>query len=311
MPKKFPFIVFAFLLLVAGNLWAQLPKVACGTIKRLENFPSKFADPRNVDIWLPEDYSTSKKYAVLYMHDGQALYDSTLMWNKQEWGVDETLCKLQTEQKIKDCIVVGIWNTGVKRFPEYFPQKAFYSMTKEEQQKILAIGRDKGTPLLGNGPLADNYLKFLVKELKPYIDTHFSTLRDQKNTFTAGSSMGGLISMYAICEYPGVFGGAACLSTHWPGIFTTVDNPIPAAFIRYLKTHLPSPKNHRIYFDYGSATLDAMYKPYQLQADSAMRMVGYAENNWLTQEFPGADHSEISWRKRFDVPVLFLLGKQK
>jgi len=311
MPKKFPFIVFAFLLLVAGNLWAQLPKVACGTIKRLENFPSKFADPRNVDIWLPEDYSTSKKYAVLYMHDGQALYDSTLMWNKQEWGVDETLCKLQTEQKIKDCIVVGIWNTGVKRFPEYFPQKAFYSMTKEEQQKILAIGRDKGTPLLGNGPLADNYLKFLVKELKPYIDTHFSTLRDQKNTFTAGSSMGGLISMYAICEYPGVFGGAACLSTHWPGIFTTVDNPIPAAFIRYLKTHLPSPKNHRIYFDYGSATLDAMYKPYRLQADSAMRMVGYAENNWLTQEFPGADHSEISWRKRFDVPVLFLLGKQK
>ncbi|HJP64359.1 MAG TPA: alpha/beta hydrolase-fold protein [Mucilaginibacter sp.] len=184
-------------------------------------------------------------------------------------------------------------------------------MSPQDQQKILAIGRDKGTPLLGNGPLSDNYLKFLVKELKPYIDTHFSTLRDQKNTFTAGSSMGGLISMYAICEYPGVFGEAACLSTHWPGIFTTVDNPIPAAFIRYLKTHLPSPQNHRIYFDYGSATLDAMYKPYQLQADSAMKMAGYAENNWLTREFPGADHSEISWRKRFDVPVLFLLGKQK
>jgi len=311
MPKKFPFIVFAFLLLVTGNLWAQLPKVACGTIKRLENFPSKFVDPRNVDIWLPEGYSTDKKYAVLYMHDGQALYDSTLMWNKQEWGVDETLCKLMSAQKIKDCIVVGIWNTGVKRFPEYFPQKAFYSMSQEDQQKILGIGRDKGTPLLGNGPLADNYLKFLVKELKPYVDTHFSTLRDQKNTFTAGSSMGGLISMYAICEYPGVFGGAACLSTHWPGIFTTVDNPIPAAFIRYLTTHRPSPKNHKLYFDYGSATLDAMYKPYQLQVDSAMKMAGYAENNWLTQEFPGADHSEISWRKRFDVPVMFLLGKQK
>ena len=311
MPKKNPFIVLALLLLVTGNLWAQLPKVACGTIKRLESFPSKFVDPRNVDIWLPEGYSANKKYAVLYMHDGQALYDSTLMWNKQEWGVDETLCKLQTEQKIKDCIVVAIWNTGVKRFPEYFPQKAFYSMSQEDQQKILAIGRDKGTPLLGNGPLADNYLKFLVKELKPYVDTHFSTLRDQKNTLIAGSSMGGLISMYAICEYPGVFGGAACLSTHWPGIFTTEANPIPAAFIRYLKTHLPSPKNHRIYFDYGSATLDAMYKPYQLQADSAMNVAGYAENNWLTQEFPGADHSEISWRKRFDIPVLFLLGKQK
>ncbi|HJP64358.1 MAG TPA: hypothetical protein VJ844_13015, partial [Mucilaginibacter sp.] len=94
-------VLAILLLLVTGNLWAQLPKVACGTIKRLENFPSKFVDPRNVDIWLPEGYSTNKKYAVLYMHDGQALFDSTLMWNKQEWGVDETLCKLNVGTKNK------------------------------------------------------------------------------------------------------------------------------------------------------------------------------------------------------------------
>jgi len=309
MSKKHFFIIFLFILAIGGSLSAQIPKVACGTIKRVENFPSRFVDPRNVDIWLPEGYSTDKKYTVLYMHDGMALYDSTLMWNKQEWGVDETLCKLLAEKRIKDCVVVGIWNNGVKRHAEYFPQKAFYSMSQEDQQKILAIGRDKGTPLIGTGPISDDYLKFLVRELKPYIDTHFSTLRDQQHTFIAGSSMGGLISMYAICEYPKVFGGAACLSTHWTGIFTTTDNPIPASFLQYLKTHLPSPKNHKIYFDYGSATLDAMYKPYQLQADSIMKAAGYTETNWTTREYPGADHSENSWRKRFDSPVLFLLGK--
>ena len=297
------------LIFIVNTIFAQTPKVACGTIKRLEKFPSKFVDARNVDIWLPDGYSTDKKYAVLYMHDGLALYDSTLMWNKQEWGVDETLCKLLAGKKIKDCIVIGIWNNGAKRHPEYYPQKAFYSMSEADQQKIMAIGRDKGTPLMGDGPVSDNYLKFLVTELKPYIDTHFSTLPDQKNTFVAGSSMGGLISMYAICEYPKVFGGAACLSTHWPGTFDTVNNPIPGSYLNYLKTHLPSPKNHKIYFDYGSQTLDAMYKPYQLQADGIMKAAGYSETNWITREYPGADHSEKSWSKRLDIPVVFLLGR--
>jgi hypothetical protein len=88
-----------------------------------------------------------------------------------------------------------------------------------------------------------------------------------------------------------------------------VDNPIPASYLHYLNTHLPSPKNHKIYFDYGSATLDAMYKPYQLQADSIMKAAGYTEINWITREYPGADHSEKSWSKRLDIPMMFLLGR--
>jgi predicted alpha/beta superfamily hydrolase len=124
-----------------------------------------------------------------------------------------------------------------------------------------------------------------------------------------GSSMGGLISMYAICEYPKVFGSAGCMSTHWPGIFTTVDNPIPAVFLDYLDKHLPSPKDHKLYFDYGSATLDAMYKPYQTKADSIMRAHGYADKNWITREFPGDDHSEKSWNRRLAIPLTFLLGE--
>ena len=94
-------------------------------------------------------------------------------------------------------------------------------------------------------PSSDNYLKFIVEELKPFIDSTYSTLIDKENTFIAGSSMGGLISMYAVCEYPNVFGGAACLSTHWPGTFEVENNPIPEIFYNYLTNNLPKPNQNK------------------------------------------------------------------
>jgi len=78
-------------LLLIPVLHAQLPRPASGSIRRVVNFPSRFVEPRNVDIWLPDGYDPKKKYAVLYMQDGQMLFDSTNTWNKQEWGIDETL----------------------------------------------------------------------------------------------------------------------------------------------------------------------------------------------------------------------------
>jgi predicted alpha/beta superfamily hydrolase len=115
-----------------------------------------------------------------------------------------------------------------------------------------------------------------------------------------GSSMGGLISLYAICEYPEVFGGAACLSTAW-----TVAGGITA---RELEKALPDPKTHRIYFDFGTETTDGKYEPLQQQVDSQMKAAGYTEGtNWITKSFPGEPHSERAWRKRVDIPLQFLL----
>jgi DUF1680 family protein/enterochelin esterase-like enzyme len=285
-------------------------QTAYGTVKRFENFPSVNVGARNIDVWMPDGYDVKKKYAVLYMHDGQMLFDSTINWNHQEWGIDETLGKLIKEKKTKDCIVVGIWNTS-KRHVEYFPQKALEYLSDSEKTDLLntTVGENK-IPLMKGGPISDNYLKFIVSELKPFIDSTFSTLKDQPNTFIAGSSMGGLISMYAICEYPDIFGGAACLSTHWPGIFSTENNPVPAALLVYMQDHLPLAVNHKIYFDYGSETLDAWYKPFQIKADEIMKEKGYSSENWITREFPGENHSEKAWNKRFNIPVVFLLGKQ-
>jgi predicted alpha/beta superfamily hydrolase len=304
-----------FYLIVSGlfisvSLMAQLPVPSSGKVIRHDSFPSQFVTARHVDVWLPADYSPKKKYAVLYMHDGQMLYDSTMSWNKQEWGVDETITRLIKEKKIKDVIVVGVWNGGKYRHTDYFPQKPFESLSKYEQDTLYDAKRPNGQiAFQGEKVHSDLYLKFLVTELKPFIDKTYSTKTDRTNTFIAGSSMGGLISMYAICEYPDVFGGAACLSTHWPGIFTVQNNPIPPAFMNYLRNHLPSPATHKIYFDYGDATLDALYPPLQKMADEVMKEKGFTAANWMTKYFPGEEHSERAWQKRLDIPLLFLLKR--
>jgi hypothetical protein len=283
-------------------------QTSAGTIRRFNNFPTKFVDARKVDVWLPDGYDVKKKYAVLYMHDGQMLFDSTINWNKQEWGADETIGRLIEEKKIKECIVVGIWNTP-KRHSEYFPQKPFGLLSPTEKDIVTKQLQSAGRTTEVFQPVSDNYLKFIVSELKPFIDKTFSTLPARQNTFIGGSSMGGLISVYAICEYPDVFGGAACLSTHWPGVFTMENNPVPGVFVKYLETHLPDPKTHKLYFDYGDQALDAFYPPLQKEVDEVMKAKGFTDRNWHTQFFPGKDHSEKSWKERFDIPVSFLLGR--
>jgi hypothetical protein len=310
MFKKIKTILFTFYFItIATNLFSQaMPTVSKGSIVRIDHLPSKYVDKRIVDVWLPEGYNKNKKYAVLYMQDGQMLYDSTITWNKKSWNINYTISKLINENKIKEVIVVGIWNGDKKRHAEYFPQKPFENLSTAQKNKIFDAVRSNNASVFNNNAIySDNYLKYIVQELKPYIDQQFSTYTNAKNTFIGGSSMGGLISMYAICEYPTIFGGAICMSTHWPGIFEMESNPIPAAFLNYLSTNLPSPKNHKLYFDCGDQTLDALYPPLQNKVDSVMRIKGFSEKNWMTKYFINQDHSEPSWSSRMDIPLAFLL----
>ena len=291
------------------TIYCQNVKVASGVVKRFENMPSKYIDARNVDVWLPQGYTPKKKYAVLYMHDGQMLFDSTINFAKKEWRVDETLSWLIAHRKMRECIVVGIWNNGKKRHAEYFPKKAFDRMPPSVQDSFLNIASKKIDGLFVGKVQSDNYLKFLVEELKPLIDTQFSTLKDRDNTLLAGSSMGGLISMYAMCEYPSVFGGAACLSTHWVGTLSVDNNPIPDALLAYFEQHLPEKSTHKLYFDNGTEGLDALYPPFQKKADDILKAHGFDKKNWLSKEFIGADHSEKAWAKRLSIPILFLMKR--
>jgi Putative esterase len=291
------------LLLLNGMAFAQIPKPASGKIIRWENVSSSDIMGRNVDIWLPDGYSPSIKYAVIYMHDGQMLFDSTNNWNKQEWMVDEVMTHLLKEGRVRNVIVVGIWNNGLYRHAEYYPEKS-----------MRYIDKVMGDSIIHSEPqgkcLSDEYLSFLVKVVKPRVDSTFSTLADKANTFIMGSSMGGLISMYAICEYPGVFGGAACLSTHWPGYLKSFNTSIPESFAEYINANIPSPVDHRIYFDHGTVGLDSLYGVWQTKIDEIMRLKGYGQRNLMSITISGANHSEKAWSNRLDIPIFFLLNRQ-
>ncbi|MFN4993726.1 MAG: alpha/beta hydrolase [Bacteroidota bacterium] len=299
-----------FVAFLRSHAQDSLPKVTKGKVERIHYFQSKNITPRHIDIWLPPGYPDSGKYDVLYMHDGQMLFDSDNTWNKQAWEVDEVVAQLMQAGKVRNFIVVGIWNGGQTRHADYFPQKPFELLLNQTERdtinsQLLNVGRTT----TAFKPQSDNYLKFIVSELKPKIDKSYSVYTNPEHTFIAGSSMGGLISLYAVCEYPEVFGGAACLSTHWPGTFTLQNNPFPLAMQLYLEMQIPDPANHRIYFDCGNQTLDALYPSLQKNVDEVMRKMKYNQTNWLTYLDEGADHSERAWHNRLHVPLIFLLSR--
>lgn len=264
-----------------------------GRLLRHAAFPSGHVQPRNVDVWLPPGYGDdeTRRYPVLYMHDGQNLFDASGAYGGTTWGIGEAMARLIGSGEIRPAIVVAIWNTPA-RLAEYMPRKALGDAPVE----FLA-----GYPTMPPAEIvSDDYLAFIVEELKPFIDRSYPTLPGRDDTLIMGSSMGGLISLYAVSEYPQVFGGAGAVSTHWPaGDGITID---------YFAAHLPAPDTHRIYFDFGTETLDAAYAPFQARMDDAMRALGYREQqDWITLKFDGAEHSEKSWRQRVDRPLRFLL----
>jgi enterochelin esterase-like enzyme len=271
-----------------------------GRIERLAAFPSKYVAARNVDIWLPPGYGAGTRYDVLYMHDGQMLFDPRATWNKKSWDVAGKLAQLIEAGRARPTIVVGIWNNGAMRHAEYFPEKFLPSIGEPARSQFVAQA-------LQGKPRADAYLRFLVEELKPYVDAHFQTRTERAHTFIMGSSMGGLISLYAICEYPEVFGGAAALSTHWIGGFEP-NAAIPLGAFVYLQAHLPAPDSHRLYMDHGTKGLDAQYGIDQGFVDQLVKDRGYSPADWMSRVFEGAGHDELDWGARLDIPLQFLLG---
>jgi len=281
------------------------PAVSSGQVVVLEDFASDFVPARDVYVWLPEGYGPERRYAVLYMHDGQMLFDGSTTWNGQEWGVDEVAAALQSEGAVRDFIVVGVPNAGKERYPEYLPEQPLRLMTAAERRAFVDATSEGAR--LEDALRSDRYLRFLVEELKPRIDAEFSVFTDPDNTFVAGSSMGGLISIYALARYPHVFGGAACLSTHWPGADPEKENAFATRMRDFLAGNLPGGK--RVWFDHGTVGLDAAYGDAQRAVDAVMREKGYDESNWVTRVYEGAEHSEDAWRARLPEILSFLLAR--
>jgi predicted alpha/beta superfamily hydrolase len=267
---------------------------ASGRREPTAELASKFVRARPIEVWLPPGYDQdpAQRYPVVYLQDGQNLFDATASFGGASWALDQAMERLLAAGEVRPAILVGIWNTS-ERFAEYMPQKAVSPAQLEQVRDVISRGQHRLK--------SDAYLKFVVEELKPWIDRTYRTQPERQHTFIMGSSMGGLISAYALVEYPEVFGGAGCVSTHWPAG--------DGAVIDYLAAHLPPPGRHKFYFDFGTETLDSNYEPYQVRMDAVMRAAGYVPGpDWVTRKFPGARHSERSWSERIHLPLRFLLG---
>jgi len=287
------------------------PNVPVGKIVRLDRFPSQYVAPHDVDVWLPPDYPKQAPYAVLYMFDGQNLFGGREAGKMQSWHAAATAAQLIAAGKTRPFIIVGIANAQSLRMSEYFPQKPWEALTPAQRRTLFA--QQLGTfQILPVAPYSDAFLKFVTQELKPAIDRRYAVDARPEATFAMGSSMGGLIAWYALAEYPGTFGGAACLSTHWPGPYLSLDaktdDPAPDAFVDYIRQHFPAPDRHRIYFDHGTKTLDAYYGPIQQRVDQLLRTKGWTGSHFESRVFEGAEHSEKSWAARLAIPMTFLLA---
>lgn len=226
---------------------------------------------RRIWIYLPEGYASSKtRYPVLYMQDGQNVFDAATSY-AGEWGVDECLDTLR-----RKCIVVAIDNGGDKRLNEYCPYdfslKGLGISSSAEVQK-------------GEGAL---YVDFLVKKLKPFIDQQYRTLKGRSNTFIAGSSMGGLISLYALVRYPKVFGGA--------GVFSPAFWVAPK-ILEDVKTKGKKVKA-RIYFYAGKQESESMVSDMLKVFEGMMRVSKYKMTTVIRDD---GKHNEPTWRREFPL----------
>jgi len=228
---------------------------------------------RRIWLYLPPEYRSSKQhYPVLYMQDGQNLFEDWSAFG-EEWGIDETLNKIKGK-----CIVVGIDNGNEKRMNEY---------TMHDHEKH---GK-------GEGAL---YLSFLVDTLKPYIDETYRTLPGREHTFIAGSSLGALISFYACLYYPQVFGGAGIFSpAFWiaPQLKEVIKN----------RATQNNTYPQRFYFYYGEKEGKEMVG----QATSVIRLLKkyfhYIVKMVVDKE---GTHSEAEWRAAFAPFYKWIMSKE-
>jgi predicted alpha/beta superfamily hydrolase len=229
---------------------------------------------RDIIVWLPPSYTkeTSKRYPVLYMHDGQNIIDPATSFLGYDWRVDNVSDSLIKSGKMKEIIIVGIYNSP-DRTEEY-----------------------------SDTDLGHAYARFVVDKLKPFIDSTYRTLPDQKNTAVMGSSMGGLISFLFVWWYPNVFYQAGCLSS----AFLSDNDKI----LKQVKKYSGPKKNIRVYLDNGSVGLDSRLKPGFDEMVALLKEKGYKAGNDLESFYDeGAEHNEMAWANRIWKPLEFMFGR--
>jgi predicted alpha/beta superfamily hydrolase len=228
---------------------------------------------RTVRVYFPPNYASSQGFPVIYMFDGQNLFDNATAFSG-EWGVDETLDSLYRTRALS-CIVVGIYHGDSERMNELTPWP--------DLQK--------------RGGDGEKFAKFIVQDLKPYIDKHYRTLPDRDNTIIMGSSLGGLMALYMSMEYPDVFGKAGVFS---PSLWWS--EKVFEQIQKFKKRRF-----HKIYLSAGEKESDRMVTDME-RAQKLFKDVGFGENELLYKVDPEGKHNEQFWRKEFPKAINWLFG---
>ena len=252
-----------------------------GNIKLHTAVKSQFVeDARDVIVYLPPDYGSAqdRRYPVLYLHDGQNLFDAATAFAGNDWGLDELAEELIQAGEIQPLIIVGIYNAGAKRMAEY------------------THVRDRR----GRGGRARNYARLIVEDLKPFIDSEYRTRPDRANTGLGGSSLGGLVTLYLGLHHPDTFGKLIVMS---PSIWWA--NRAILREVRKLRQRLPQ----KIWLDIGTCegqNPDACVKNAKDLADALVAKGWQPEHDFKFVEDQGAGHNEKAWGFRIRDALKFL-----
>jgi len=233
--------------------------------------------PHDLFIWLPPSYDSlqEKHYPVLYMHDGQNLFDPASSYSGVDWQLDETMDQLIRDKRVKEAIIVGIGNNA-DRNDEYIP-----------------------------GVKGKLYMKFIVHVIKPMVDSLYRTLTSPEFNFTGGSSAGGLIAFMLVWEYSDTFSGALCMSP----AFKVVDEGHSIDYVKEVNNYKKDKKPIRVYIDNGGLDIENILQPGVDAMLIALKDKGYIDSELLYVKDPQSKHHESAWAKRAPKALMYLLGQ--
>lgn len=255
-----------------------------GNIHQHSHFESRILGTRrNILVYLPRGYRRQRRlrYPVLYLHDGQNVFDAATSFAGVEWGVDETAQRLIRKQLIEPIIVVAIDNAGDNRIHEYAPTRGVFQESGKRKKRSRGLGQKYG--------------RFLIDELKPYIDKTYRTKPEAEFTGLAGSSLGGLITLALGLWFPDVFSrlGVMSAAIWW-------DDQAIVKMVEQLGNKLPL----KIWLDTG--THEEGWERARTLRDALVEKGWKLYDDLQYLEAEGADHSEGAWAGRVDPMLRFL-----
>ena len=276
-----------------------------GRLLQYERIAAAGLPDQRLTIWLPPGYDAgARRYPVLYMHDGHNLFDRHLSNFDKIWAADKAMLQVSASGAVEPHIIIGIWAPGADRFRQYLPRDIHDAASPGLRARMDAAA---GGPIL-----SDAYLAWIAGPLKTWVDASFRTRPGRDDTAIMGSSMGGLMSCYAFLNRPDIFGRAACVSSHWPAIDPRAveggDPELIGLWDRWFAEKLGAPDGRRLWFDHGTATLDAFYAPYQQAVDARIAAAGWQKGtDWESRVYEGAEHEENGWAARLPEIMGWLL----